>query len=150
MNRWTGPIAAVALVVFLLQFGPRPQACPATAAAADPPPPPAADLSLLELGATNTAPALLEAPDPFSLATLAVVNPRVRSAGGGTPSGPAPLRPWKVTGLVGRRAAVLVRADGRSMVVKLGERLDSATVVGISQEGVELEDRSGRFLLKVP
>jgi hypothetical protein len=150
MNRWTGPVAGLALVVFLLQFGPRPPACAVANAVTDPPPLPATDLSLLEVGATNTAPGLLEAPDPFSLAAVAPVNAPPRPSGAGIPSGPAPSRPWKVTGLVGQRAAVLVRADGRSMVVKLGERLDSATVVGISQEGVELQDRSGRFLLKVP
>lgn len=150
MNRWTGPGAGLGLLLVLLQFGPRPSECVVAAAPAEPPPLPAADLSLLELGAGASAPALSQAPDPFALA--AAPAPRAAARGGSSTGsvGPAPSRPWKVTGLVGRRAAVLVRPDGRSMVVKVGERLDSATVVGISPEGVELQDRSGRFLLKVP
>jgi len=150
VNRWTGPVIGLVVFLFLVQFGPRPEGCPEASVAADPPPLPAADPTLLELGASRTSPRLVEVADPFALEAAPAVRPPAPGNGTRTSAAPAAPRPWRVTGLVGQRAAVLVRTDGRSMVVKIGERLDSATVVGISKNGVELQDRTGRFLLKVP
>jgi hypothetical protein len=51
---------------------------------------------------------------------------------------------------VGERAAVLSNPDGRVLVVAAGAQVDSATVVSIGVEGVSLEDRAGRFVLRLP
>lgn len=146
MNRWKGPAVAVAVFFAMLQFGPERSACVVRETVAALPPPPAdRSASLLALPATpSTAPV---PPDPFALATAPPATSTV--VPGARAQGPAPTRPWKVTGLVGRRAAVLVLPDGQSVVVSVGQTLDSARVVGISGAGVELEDRGGRFLLKV-
>lgn len=66
------------------------------------------------------------------------------------PALPPPARPWRVTGLVGTRAAVLAGGDGTSRVVSPGERVDSARVVSIDRDGVVLEDRGGKFRIAAP
>lgn len=63
---------------------------------------------------------------------------------------PPPPRPWKVTGRVGERAAVLSHPDGRILVVSPGTTVDSSRVVSIGNAGVVLEDRAGQFTLKIP
>jgi len=63
---------------------------------------------------------------------------------------PPPPRPWKATGRVGERAAVLSHPDGRVLVVVSGTPVDSASVVSIGTDGVVLEDRAGRFVIKLP
>lgn len=87
--------------------------------------------------------------DPFRLASAADDAPPtvVRQF---LPAGPPPPRLWKATGRVGERAAVLSHPDGRVLVVTIGQVLDSASVVGIGPGGVELEDRSGKFVLRIP
>ncbi|HNY31110.1 MAG TPA: hypothetical protein PKO15_09495 [Fibrobacteria bacterium] len=90
--------------------------------------------------------------------TDSVVDPfRLSSAQGSTAKprrsvelGPPPPRLWKATGRVGERAAVLSHPDGRVQVVSVGQVIDSASVVGIGTSGVELEDRGGRFILRIP
>lgn len=82
--------------------------------------------------------------DPFGLASL----PSAPAAAG--PVAPPPPRPWTATGKVGQRAAVLTATDGRILVVSDGSRVDSAVVVSIGPEGVTLEDRGGRFVLRIP
>ncbi|MBK9576367.1 MAG: hypothetical protein IPK50_00565 [Fibrobacterota bacterium] len=86
--------------------------------------------------------------DPFRLASAESDAPKaVRTA---SPSGPPPPRLWKATGRVGERAAVVSHPDGRVLVVTIGQAIDSASVVGIGPGGVELEDRGGKFVLRIP
>lgn len=149
MNRWTGPVCGVLVFAALVRFAPGPGSCALPERVPDPAPVPSlGDSGRAALVAPSARPEGF-ASDPFALG----VPPPARPTGGGAPrhvaSGPVPSRPWKVTGLVGARAAVLVKPDGTSRVVSLGQRIDSATVVGISAAGVELEDRGGRYLLKV-
>ena len=44
----------------------------------------------------------------------------------------------------------IAHPDGRVVVVSQGQAIDSASVVGIGPGGVELEDRGGRFTLRIP
>ena len=85
-------------------------------------------------------------PDPFG---LPATEPPARAVSAATLL-PPPPRPWSATGRVGQRAAVLTSTDGRSLVVSDGTRVDSAVVVSIGAEGVTLEDRGGRFVLRLP
>ena len=148
MNRWAGPACGVLVFVALARFVPGPEACVLKERVADPAPIPfLGDPGRIAFAVSTVHPDSFAA-DPFALGTA----PSVRVAAGGTSrraTGVAPSRPWKVTGLVGARAAVLVKPDGSSVVVSVGQRVDSATVVGISAAGVEIEDREGRYLLKV-
>ncbi|MBK8801046.1 MAG: hypothetical protein IPN71_03130 [Fibrobacteres bacterium] len=87
--------------------------------------------------------------DPFRMAQAQSEEPRSKVR---DPSslGPPPERLWKATGRVGERAAVLSHPDGRVVVVAVGQAFDSASVVAIGPGGVELEDRGGRFVLRIP
>lgn len=86
--------------------------------------------------------------DPFRATSVAPeVVSHIRPS---TDFGPPPPRLWKATGRVGERAAVLSHPDGRVLVVSVGQALDSATVVGIGPGGVDLEDRGGKFTLRIP
>lgn len=146
MIPWKGPAVALAVFVALVRVGPESAECPVQERLVPPPPPPARTSTgwVRQGPEAGSAPS---APDPFALAAAPVAA--AQAGPGPRASGPAPARPWQVTGLVGRRAAVLVRSDGSSVVVSVGQSLDSARVVAISSAGVELEDRGGRFLLKV-
>lgn len=146
MIPWKGPATTLAVLFAFLQLGPSGDGCEVLERSAPPPPPPVEGSTGWRVQAAASGPSD-PAPDPFALS----VAPVAVNAGADRPrvTGPAPARPWRVTGLVGRRAAVLVRSDGSSVVVSVGQELDSARVVGISSAGVELEDRGGRFLLKV-
>lgn len=147
MIHWKGPVAALVVFFALARLGPAPGDCVVRERTIPPPPPPADPSSGWPLAA-DSLPASPAVADPFALS--AAPKPSGRPVpGAARVSGPAPSRPWRVTGLVGRRAAVLVKSDGSSVVVSIGQELDSAKVVGISSAGVELEDRGGRFLLKV-
>lgn len=87
--------------------------------------------------------------DPFGLPPE-VPNPPSRAPGPVVSDAPPPPRVWHATGRVGERAAVLTSMDGRILVVSGGSRVDSATVVSIGNDGVILEDRAGRFNLRIP
>jgi len=87
--------------------------------------------------------------DPFGLPPEPTPQgPRVTAEVG--PILPPPPRIWKATGRVGIRAALLSSPDGRILVVSDGMKVDSATVVSIGNGGVTLEDRAGRFVLRIP
>ncbi|MEN9306888.1 MAG: hypothetical protein RL173_820 [Fibrobacterota bacterium] len=106
-----------------------------------------ADLVDGEIGSardTSTPPA-----DPFGLPP----EPKsgaIRAASPDGPQRPPPPRIWRATGRVGERAALLSAPDGRILVVNDGMRVDSAVVVSIGNGGVTLEDRAGRFVLRIP
>lgn len=146
MRRFAGPLALVVAFVALSRWVPSGSSCPSdphggsSAASLLP------DVSPAMAGSAPAPRRDTLAPDPFALAPIPVASSRPVSS---RPSGPMPSRPWVVTGLVGARAAVLMKPDGSSTVVSIGQRIDSAVVVGISAAGVELEDRGGRVLLKV-
>lgn len=146
MRRFAGPLAFLVAFVALSRWVPSRAACPSDSRSAS------SSVAILPDAASasfESAPPPRRdtlAPDPFALAPIPDASARPAVS---RPSGPAPSRPWVVTGLVGARAAVLTRPDGSSAVVSVGQRIDSAVVVGISAAGVELEDRGGRVLLKV-
>jgi len=147
MSAWKGPVVALLVAGIFWQFGPKVEVCAVPQAIVDPPPVPVRDVSRLQIHGLDQGQNANSAPDPFALAQVPT-----QSLGPAIAAGPVeqpPARPWTLTGLVGKRAAVLSRPDGSSTVVSLGQKIDSATIVGISQAGVELEDRGGRFLLKV-
>lgn len=87
--------------------------------------------------------------DPFGLPPEPS-NSAPRFSGPVVPDAAPPPRIWRSTGRVGERAAVLTAADGRILVVSGGSRVDSATVISIGNDGVVLEDRAGRFNLRIP
>lgn len=107
------------------------------------------DAKLLEAPTTLAADSLVVPRDPFGLPTESVA-PRKGPRSASTDHVQPPPRPWKATGRVGERAAVLTATDGRILVVKGGTQVDSAIVVSIGNDGVVLEDRGGRFLLRIP
>lgn len=86
-------------------------------------------------------------PDPFR----SEVHPPSIPSGSRSDLGvPPPPRPWKVTGRVGERAAVLANPDGRVLVVSPGAIVDSSRVISIGTSGIVLEDRAGQFTLRIP
>jgi hypothetical protein len=143
---WKGPAVALAVFVAMSRWGPATDDCVLRERTLPLPPPPT-DRSSGWVEPTDLGDSGPAAADPFALSA----PPRAPTSAAPVArvAGPTPSRPWRVTGLVGQRAAVLVRSDGSSVVVSIGQVLDSAKVVGISSAGVELEDRGGRFLLKV-
>lgn len=60
---------------------------------------------------------------------------------------PPPPRNYHLKGTVGNRVATLVNLAGARMIVKVGEKVDSAEVVSIEPNKVILKDRAGRFEL---
>lgn len=106
------------------------------------------DSSLLSGSFATPVDSLVVPTDPFGLPPEPVASSRrtTSTSGGAHP----PPRPWRATGRVGERAAVLTSTDGRILIVKSGSSVDSATVVSIGNEGVILEDRGGRFILDIP
>lgn len=146
MKRFAGPIALIVSFLFFGRWFPSQRICPEIAGAYSASEAGLPDASLAGVGSAVAARPDSIVPDPFALAPIPEAAPSSAIA---RPSGPAPSRPWTVTGLVGARAAVLMKPDGSSTVVSVGQRIDSAVVVGISADGVELEDRGGRILLKV-
>lgn len=108
------------------------------------------DPEVLDAPAMAGGPDTLGIPaDPFGLPPEPA-NPSPRSNGPSTFGAPPPPRIWRATGRVGERAAVLTALDGRILVVSDGSSVDSATVVSIGNDGVVLEDRAGRFNLRIP
>ncbi len=106
------------------------------------------DSSLLSGSLAAPIDSLVVPADPFGLPPEPTApSRRVSSIPGDVHP---PSRPWRATGRVGERAAVLTSSDGRILVVKSGSSVDSATVVSIGKDGVILEDRGGRFILDIP
>jgi len=97
---------------------------------------------------TSTSADSIPVSDPFRSEA-----PPPSAAGAGSRSdlgGPPPPRPWKVTGRVGERAAVLAHPDGRVLVVSPGAVVDSSRVISIGTSGIVLEDRAGQYTLRIP
>jgi hypothetical protein len=102
--------------------------------------------SLLER--TSTSADSIPVSDPFR---SEAPPPSAAATGSRSDLGvPPPPRPWKVTGRVGERAAVLTNPDGRVLVVSNGAMVDSSRVISIGTTGIVLEDRAGQFTLKIP
>ncbi len=64
------------------------------------------------------------------------------------PKGVPPLRKYILKGTVGNQVATIQDAIGQKHIVKVGEQLDSATVVSIESNKVVLKDRAGKFELQ--
>jgi len=146
MRRFAGPVAFLVVFLAMSRWVPSRTACPSDPRSASTSAAILPDAASASIESATPPRRDTLAPDPFALAPIPVASAR---PGPSRPSGPAPSRPWVVTGLVGARAAVLMKPDGSSAVVSVGQRIDSAVVVGISAAGVELEDRGGRVILKV-
>jgi hypothetical protein len=59
-----------------------------------------------------------------------------------------PPRRYALRGTVGRDVATLANNAGQKMIVKVGDRIDSAEVVSIEPNRVVLKDRAGKFELQ--
>jgi hypothetical protein len=103
-----------------------------------------APLRATSVEATDTAPV----SDPFH--SEAAPSPAPASGSRSDLGVPPPPRPWRATGRVGERAAVLTNPDGRVLVVSDGAMVDSSRVISIGTTGIVLEDRAGQFTLKIP
>ena len=67
------------------------------------------------------------------------------------PSGGAvtdpPWRQYVLKGTVGNEVATIADRHGKKLIVKVGDRVDSATVLSIEPNKVMLKDRAGKFEL---
>jgi hypothetical protein len=59
-----------------------------------------------------------------------------------------PPRKYVLRGTVGRDVATIANNSGQKMIVKAGDRIDSAEVVSIEPNRVVLKDRAGKFELQ--
>jgi hypothetical protein len=59
-----------------------------------------------------------------------------------------PPRKYVLRGTVGRDVATIANNAGEKMIVKAGDRIDSADVVSIEPNRVVLKDRAGKFELQ--
>jgi hypothetical protein len=59
-----------------------------------------------------------------------------------------PPRRYVLKGTVGRDVATIANNAGQKMIVKAGDRIDSAEVVSIEPNRVILKDRAGKFELQ--
>lgn len=59
-----------------------------------------------------------------------------------------PPRKYVLKGTVGRDVATIANNAGEKMIVKAGDRIDSAEVVSIEPNHVVLKDRAGKFDLQ--
>lgn len=70
------------------------------------------------------------------------------------PVGPKADPPWRkfvLKGMVGNTVATITDRLGKKVIVKVGENVDSATVISIEPNKVVLKDRAGKFdLLQEP
>ncbi len=62
--------------------------------------------------------------------------------------GVPPIRKYVLKGTVGNQVATIQDPTGQKHIVKVGEQLDSATVVSIESNKVVLKDRAGKFELQ--
>ncbi|HLP41217.1 MAG TPA: hypothetical protein VK465_06895, partial [Fibrobacteria bacterium] len=99
-----------------------------------------AEMAKADLAADSASAA--EETSPFR----SIRPPRIVARSGGMHV-PPPPRNYHLKGTVGNRVATLVNLAGVRMIVKLGERVDSAEVVSIEPNKVILKDRAGRFEL---
>jgi len=62
---------------------------------------------------------------------------------------PAPVRKYRLRGITNEKTAILVDEAGQSVIVQVGDKIDSAVVIGISSGKVKLKDRSGTFEIRM-
>jgi hypothetical protein len=62
---------------------------------------------------------------------------------------PAPVRKYKLRGITNEKTAILVDEAGQSVIVQVGDEIDSAVVIGISSGKVTLKDRGGTFEIRM-
>jgi hypothetical protein len=63
------------------------------------------------------------------------------------PSAPPPPRHYILKGTIGDKVATITNNAGRKNIVKVGDKIDSAFVLSIAPNRVELKDRAGTFEL---
>ncbi len=94
----------------------------------------------------SVAKAARGAGGPFRLVGGAEQAKNTRSAGWRPPP-PPPSRRFVLKGTVGTEVATVGLASGRSVIVRVGDRVDSAEVLQINPGRIVLRDRAGRFEL---
>jgi hypothetical protein len=95
-------------------------------------------------------------PEPDSSADLESANPfrpikAPRPTGGSAPAVQAnpPPRRYVLKGTVGINVATIANNSGQKLIVKVGDRVDSAEVISIEMNKVVLKDRAGKFELLI-
>lgn len=73
----------------------------------------------------------------------------VASARPGGMTVPPPPRNYHLKGTVGSNVATIVGLSGARLIVRAGDRIDSAEVVSIAPNKVVLKDRAGRFEIQL-
>ncbi|MDB5105829.1 MAG: hypothetical protein JWP91_3518 [Fibrobacteres bacterium] len=63
------------------------------------------------------------------------------------PQAEPPPRRYVLKGTVGSNVATITNNAGQKLIVKIGDRIDSAEVISIEANKVVLKDRAGRFEL---
>jgi hypothetical protein len=63
------------------------------------------------------------------------------------PPAPPPPRHYVLKGTIGEKVATITNNAGRKNIVKVGDKIDSAFVLSIAPNRVELKDRAGTFEL---
>lgn len=101
-------------------------------------------------GYTNVDSALKSAWAMDTLAPVSPFHPSSRGAGGSTAAAQAQSSPIVrpnliLKGTVGNQVATLVNGMGSKMIVRVGEKIDSAVVIRIGPGKVTLKDRHGLF-----
>jgi hypothetical protein len=98
------------------------------------------------LAADSVPPAAGEPENPFR-----PIHPAKSQAARGAASlvrTEPPPRRYVLRGTVGRDVATIANHAGQKMIVKAGDRIDSAEVVSIEPNRVVLKDRAGKFELQ--
>ena len=74
-----------------------------------------------------------------------------RPSGGGAPAAQVepPPRRYVLKGTVGTNVATIANNSGQKLIVKVGDRIDSAEVLSIEMNKVILKDRGGKFELLI-
>ena len=97
--------------------------------------------------AADTVPPQASNPDnPFR--PIHPPKPVAAPGGPGMVRTEPPPRKYVLRGTVGRDVATIANNSGQKMIVKAGDRIDSAEVVSIEPNRVVLKDRAGKFELQ--
>ena len=67
------------------------------------------------------------------------------SATSAIPKGQPPFRNFLLSGTIGNSVATISNQKGKKIIVKVGDAVDSATVIFIEPNKVSLQDRAGNF-----
>ncbi len=60
-----------------------------------------------------------------------------------------PPRPQRLMGIVGQEVATVIDHMGQSVLVRIGEKVDSSTLVSIKNDWVQFRDKGGLYKLEI-